>query len=146
MRKLVSWLADREKREIASFLGGALAVVTGAVWTVYVHFSPAPQQSSPQPDPLAVAPAHPSPEAVPEPYGKSAAPTTVSIVAKFTVCEAGKPEECPKGITFAYCDSAAKVARDRCMGLQTQILELEANSGGRCGVTLMEVTCQASSR
>ena len=44
-----TWLLDESNRAALAFVGGAFAVVVGAAWTVYKHFSKRPSSSSPAP-------------------------------------------------------------------------------------------------
>lgn len=35
------WITSRSRRDIVSFVGGAVVMVVGAAWTLYTHFEPA---------------------------------------------------------------------------------------------------------
>ncbi len=50
-REIVNWLRDEKNRAVITMVGAAFAAALGGLWTVYVHFSPAPD-SKPAP-PLA---------------------------------------------------------------------------------------------
>jgi hypothetical protein len=53
LRNAFSWLRDEKNHRTVKMVGGAFAAAVVALWTVYVHFYPAPD-SKPTPHPANV--------------------------------------------------------------------------------------------
>ena len=49
VQRLWTWLSKARTRSVLAFLGAGIAAIVGALWQVYIHFTPAPSQAQPQP-------------------------------------------------------------------------------------------------
>jgi len=73
-------------------------------------------------------------------------PAAIKVQTVYNICAAGDGWQCPKGSIVVGCTGSQAAAAKLCVDLAASLRQTSQKSGGKCGVTTFEVTCEASTR